>query len=218
MNAIIKSLSSSATDMIRADHTRVLALFHRYDLRANARMKQGLVNSICLALEIHAQIEEEIFYPAMRGMDASVVEKSIPEHDEMRRLIATLRSQDPSSAQYDQTFLQLMRNVIHHVADEETTLLPDAERLLAERLPEIGAQMTKRRLQLSAPRAGEMVANTARAMPRNTALVAAGALLAGAFVFRRALTRRHAWGAAGTMPRLYEKNRTGAAAGRAAYR
>jgi hemerythrin superfamily protein len=192
MNAIIKSLSSSATDMIRADHTRVLALFHKYDLRARPQMKQGLVNSICLALEIHAQIEEEIFYPAIRGMDASVVDKSIPEHDEMRRLVTTLRSQDPSSAQYDQTFMQLMRNVMHHVADEETTLLPDAERLLAERLPQLGAQMTQRRLQLSAPRAGEMVMNSARAMPKNTALVAAGALLAGAFMFRHALARRRA--------------------------
>lgn len=190
MNAIIRTLSASATDMIRADHTRVVAMFHKYDLRARPQAKQALINRLCVALEIHAQIEEEIIYPAIRGVDASVVEKNIPEHDEMRRLISALRGMDPSSAHYDQTFLQLMRNVMHHVADEETALLPDAERLLAERLGELGAQMTRRRLQLSAPRAGEMVVNTARAMPKNTALMAAGALLAGAYMFRHALRRR----------------------------
>jgi hemerythrin superfamily protein len=190
MNAIIRTLSPSATDMIRADHTRVLAMFHRYDVRARPPVKQALVSSICLALEVHARIEEEIFYPAIRGVDASVVEKNIPEHDEMRRLMSALRGLDPSSPHYDRSFLELMRTVMHHVADEETILLPDAERLLAERLGELGAQMTRRRLQLAAPHAGEMAINRVRAMPRNTALVAAGALIAGAYMVRHAFRRR----------------------------
>lgn len=190
MNAIVRTLSPNATDMIRADHTRVLALFHKYDLRAQPKAKLGLASSICLALEIHAQIEEEIFYPAIRGVDASVVDKNIPEHDEIRAMISTLRGLDPATPHFDQTFLQLMRKVMHHVADEETTLLPDAERLLAERLASLGAEMTRRRFQLSAPRAGEIAVNTARAMPKNTALVAAGAVLAGVYMFRHAFRRR----------------------------
>ena len=186
MNAIIKKLSPSATDMIRMDHTRVLALFHRYDIESAPGTKAGLVKAICLSLEIHARIEEEIFYSAMRSIDPGMVEKSVPEHDEMRRLMNTLRDMDPSSPQFDTTFMDLMRNVIHHVADEETRMLPDAERMLGERLGELGAEMSKRRLQLGGPRAGELAINAVRGMPGYAAAAVAGvAVLAGAWAMSR---------------------------------
>ena len=171
--------------MIRRDHTQVLATFHRYSLDAGPRARRGLAQTICLALEIHAGIEEEIFYPALREAGSALVEKSFPEHEEVRRLIAQLRAMDPADEQYDATFMELMRAVIHHVADEETVLLPHAETLLADRLRELGGRMMRRRLQLSAPRTGEMAANLARAVPPKGMLLGAGALLAGAFAFRR---------------------------------
>jgi hypothetical protein len=188
MNSLLHKIAPSATDMLRADHTRVLAAFHRYDVDGGPALKQAIVNTICLALEVHAQIEEEIFYPAMRGVDPGVIDKSLPEHDEMHRRIASLRAMDPSSPQYDDNVMELMRNVMHHVADEETTLLPDAEKRMASRLGELGAVMTKRRLQLKAPRAGEMALNTARAMPKTMVLLGAGAVAAAAgltLFFRR---------------------------------
>jgi hypothetical protein len=170
--------------MIRADHTRVMAAFHRYKLDAAPAMRQALAGSICLALEVHAQVEEEIFYPAMREADASILEKLEPEHEEMRRLMTMLRSLEPADAQYDQTLMELMRQVIHHVADEETILLPSAESLLGPRLGELGARMTRRRLELTAPRAGELVRHKARAMPSATMLAAAGAVVAGLYLLR----------------------------------
>ena len=185
MHAIAKRLSPSATTLLRTDHTKVLATFHKYELGARPQVKQALVNTICLSLEIHAQLEEEIFYPAIRTANPGMVDKSIPEHDEMRRLIATLRGMDAGGGDYDQRFMDLMRTVVHHVADEETTLFPQAERVLAERLGELGAQMTRRRLQLMMPHAAEMARNSARAMPKNSMLLGAGALLAGLFVLRR---------------------------------
>lgn len=188
MNPLMKRLSPRATDMIRADHTRVLAAFHQYDARSRAGTRQALVESICLALEIHARIEEEIFYPAMRAAGAAVVEELIPGQNEMRGDITALRAMDPRSAEYDSAFMELMRDVMHHVADEETILLPEAESVLGAQLGELGARMSRRRLQLSAPHAGAMARNKARAMPGKM-LVMAGALLAGAYVFRRAFTR-----------------------------
>jgi hemerythrin superfamily protein len=191
----IKSLASSfapsVTNIIRMDHTHVLTTFHQYQIDSSPQTKQALVSNACLSLEIHAQLEEEIFYPAMRSFaaDSPVVSKSIPEHNEMRRLIAELRDMEPTDPNYDQTFMELMRDVMHHVADEETTLLPDAERLLGERLGELGAQMTKRRLELSAPRAGEIAMNTVRGMPTSTMVMAAGAILAGTYLARRAFGR-----------------------------
>jgi hemerythrin superfamily protein len=188
------TFSPTITNMIRMDHTHVMTTFHQYEMDSSPQTKQALVNTACLALEIHAQLEEEIFYPEMQqfSADASTVKKSVPEHDEMRRLIGELRSMDPTDRDYDSTFMELMRDVMHHVADEETTLLPDAERLLGEdRLSELGAQMTKRRMQLSAPRAGEIAFNTLRGMPTSTMLMAAGALLAGTYIARRAFTRHY---------------------------
>jgi hypothetical protein len=186
MLALLNRMAPSATDMIRADHTRVLALFHRYDIDAPARRKAGLVESISLALEVHAQVEEEIFYPALRGAGSTLVDKSVGEHDEMRRLIATLRETDPGIAEYDATFMDLMRDVMHHVADEETAMLPHAESLLRGRLGALGARMAARRVPLKALRAPATATSAAKAAaPVNMALLAAGALAAGMLLLRK---------------------------------
>lgn len=191
MNAITSKLSPSITNMIRMDHTHVLATFHQYETHASPRAKQALVNTACLALEIHAKLEEEIFYPALRAVigEDAVLDKSVPEHDAIRQAIERLRAMEPGDVGYDETFLQMMRDVMHHVADEETSLLPQAEQGLQDRLHELGAQMTRRRLQLIAPHAGEMAMNTVRTMPTSSMLVAAGALVAGTYLVKRTMGR-----------------------------
>ncbi len=192
MNFSMDKLSPTITNMIRMDHTHVMLTFHQYEIDASPKKKQALVTTACLALEIHAQLEEEIFYPAMRALnrDDEVMEKSVPEHDEMRRLITGLRAMQPTDAAYDQTFMGLMRDVLHHVADEETVLLPEAERRLAGQLDELGARMTKRQLQLAAPHTGEIAFNTMRSFPTGSMVVAAGALLAGTYLVKRSSFRR----------------------------
>jgi hemerythrin superfamily protein len=192
-DTVLGKLSPPITKMIRLDHSNVMATSHKYTIDASASKKKAVVDSVCLALEIHAQLEEEIFYPALRAVDSGneVLNKAQPEHAEMRRLIEKLRGMQPADAGYDETFAELMRGVIHHVADEETVLLPAAERLLKDRLCELGAQMARRRLQLTAPHAGEIAMNSARTMPAGTMLVAGG-LLAGAYLLgRQAMSRRH---------------------------
>lgn len=189
MNPLLARLSPNAADMIRADHARVLTTFHRYKAHAAPATKQALAGAMCLALEVHAQVEEEFFYPAMGSVDTPMVGKLIPEHDKMRNLIAALRGMEAGSPQHDSTVMELMREVLHHVAEEETVLLPQAERVLGERLGELGARMMKRRLELMAPHAGEIARHKARAMPKANLLVAGGALLAAAFLYRG--YRRH---------------------------
>jgi hemerythrin superfamily protein len=191
MNTVLSKLSPSITKMIRMDHTHVLATFHKFEVDTPAARKQAIVNTACLALEIHAQLEEEIFYPALQAVagDNQVLHKARPEHDEMKRLIAQLRSLTPEDEAFDLRFHELMRDVLHHVADEETVLLPAAELLLKDRLCELGAQMTKRRLELAGPRAAEIASNSARAMPAATMLMAGG-LLAGGYLLKRAFEQR----------------------------
>lgn len=190
---VLSKLSPSITKMIRTDHSHVMLTSHKYSADASPEKKRAIVNAVCLALDIHAQLEEEIFYPALREVDAGneALAKAKPEHDEVRRLIEELRATAPDDASCDSRFMALMRQVAHHVADEEAVLLPAAERLLAGRLSELGAQMTRRRLQLAAPHAAEMAKNTARTMPTGTMLVAGG-LLAGAYLLGRQIEhRRH---------------------------
>jgi hemerythrin superfamily protein len=190
MNALINHVTPSITTMIRMDHSHVLALFHRYRPDSSASRKRALVTNACLALEVHAQLEEEIFYPELRSMmnEDPIFQKSEPEHAEMRRLVGELRERAADGAvgdlAYDDKFLELMRIVIHHVADEETTLLPMAERLLGiEKLGQLGAQMTRRRVELIKPHAGQFVVTAARSFPvgaaAGAALLAAGAIAIG---------------------------------------
>lgn len=184
-----------ATTMIRMDHSHVLALFHRYKADTSAGKKQALISNACLALEVHAQLEEEIFYPALRAVidGDAVLEKSEPEHDEMRRLVAELRERisrgGPTDGMtLDDRFLDLMRIVLHHVADEETRLLPAAERILGDKLGELGAQMTKRRLELLKPHIGELATSSARSFPSVATagvLLTAGAVALGAMLYSR---------------------------------
>ncbi|PRX89436.1 hemerythrin HHE cation binding domain-containing protein [Paraburkholderia sp. BL25I1N1] len=170
-------MSPTITSMIRLDHMHALAAFHRYHPDGLGWRKRAIVSSTCAALEIHAQLEEEIFYPAIARVlpDDDTLRKSQPEHDKMRKMIRKLREMKPDDSAYDSSFFQLMREVIHHVADEEAVLLPAAERALKSELRTLGASMTRRRMQLLAQRPGEIAINTAGTFPLAT--LGMGALL-----------------------------------------
>ena len=195
MQPLISRLVPGATGMIRADHSNVLLAFHKFRGRQSPDMHRALVDGICRALDMHAQLEEEIFYPACRvaGIDNPVLERSLGDHVEMHRLIGELRHGDAASAAFELGFMSLMRAVMHHMADEETVLLPDAERVLgSDRLAELGLQMTRRRLELSRPQAGAIVRDTVRTARPASLMVAAGALMAGGYVVKRLLDQRAA--------------------------
>jgi iron-sulfur cluster repair protein YtfE (RIC family) len=192
----ISKLSSTITDMIRFDHSHVMLTFHQYTTDKPASVRKALADTICTALEIHATLEEEIFYPALRqaGGGGSVIQRSVPEHDAMRTLLAELRgAQD--NAHRNELVAALMREVLHHMADEETVLLPDAERLFShERLAELGAAMTKRRMQLLAPQAGKVAVDTAVGFSRSTSAIVAGLLgvAIAARYWQKSRSARHA--------------------------
>jgi hypothetical protein len=176
-----RAVMPGITSMIRMDHTHVLALFRRFKPHTSLARKRALVTNACLALEVHAQLEEEIFYPALRAAVGSsdVLDKSVPEHDEMRKSITTLRGLSPTDPSYEATFYTLIREVLHHVADEETVLLPLAERVLRDELGELGMQMTRRRVQLLKPHASEVAVTTAQSFPVLVGVAAVSVMLLG---------------------------------------
>lgn len=196
MNAAVNRFSPTITAMIRMDHTHVLALFHRYKADTAESRKRALVTNACIALDTHATLEEEIFYPAMRTVltGDEVLEKSESEHQQMRQIITDLRQRASGDGPFgdqsdDDKFMDLMRIVMHHVADEETRLLPAAERLLGDQLTRLGAEMTRRRVELLKPHAGELATSTVRSFPAGAAagaaLLTAGAVAIGAMLFSR---------------------------------
>lgn len=190
MKSITSAFTPNATNMIRLDHTHTMATFQQYRISSKPQVKRGLANTVCLSLEVHSQLEEEIFYPALREVsDSEGITKALPEHAEMKRLIAVLRDMEPDDARYDDTFMALMRDVIHHMAEEETLILPEAERLLQDQLGELGAKMMKRKLELVAPRSADIAINMARAMPASSIALLAGATAAGVLLGRGLMRR-----------------------------
>jgi hypothetical protein len=122
-----------------------------------------------------------------------VIQKSVPEHDEMRDLIRELRLTDPSEVRHEELMLDLMKKVIHHVADEETKLLPEAENMLdIGRLRELGAEMTRRRMALMAPQTGKIAVNTAIGFSGSAAMIAmaAGGILAAGLLLKKPSAKR----------------------------
>lgn len=193
MNPIVSKLSPTATRMIRMDHGHVLSQFHKLEPDTSDSVRGAVLRSICAALEIHAQLEEELFYPALRsaGIELPALDKSEPEHDEMRRLIERVRSTQTEGGVGNDAINELMNAVMHHVAEEETKVLPAAEKSMGKvRLAELGAQMTARRIELAKPRAGELAINLAKAAPAKTALATVGVLFAGTMLVNRMRRRR----------------------------
>jgi hypothetical protein len=186
-----KWASPEITTMIRLDHAHVLAAFRRYRSYLSPARKRALVANACLGLELHAQLEEEIFYPALfaKGSPAEDLDRGFEEHDQMRSLIQRLRQMSPQDPHYDGVFCELIRAALHHIADEETTLLPLAEVRLKDRLRELGWEMAVRRLELLKPRMGEAATTTVIAFPVLTGAAAAGLCMA-AWLLIRGATRR----------------------------
>ena len=153
-------MAQSATDMIREDHRKVEQLYRRYQGNEGpAADKRALAEQICHELEVHASIEEGIFYPAVRaklGPDsAGLVEAALREHGELKKLIGQIRDGGDDSTQ-ERGMQALMQSVTHHVHQEEHQMLPQAEQGLGKELERVGAQMQQRKQEtVPSPAAAE---------------------------------------------------------------
>jgi hypothetical protein len=122
-----------ACDLLDADHKAVKKLFSEYEelteARGNTReKKQRLAERICRELLVHTQIEEEIFYPAIRKVigEELLMDEAEVEHASARDLIAQIQGMEPGDAIYDAKVLVLGEYVDHHVKEERTEMFPKA--------------------------------------------------------------------------------------------
>ena len=144
-----------ALQLLRDDHKRVKDLFSQFEAAEDARVKGDIVERTLTELDIHAEIEEKIFYPAVRGeadADEAQMDEAEEEHHVVKLLIAELRRMKPGAERFDAKFTVLAENVKHHIDEEESEMLPKAAELGMARMNELGAEMELRRTKLQSTR------------------------------------------------------------------
>ena len=140
-----------AIAMLKADHQRVRDLFSQYEATNNQATKRTLAAQVFMELETHAQLEENIFYPTVNeGIDEGpdLVKDSVQEHETMHQLIQELQGMEQNTNAFDAKFHELIQNVEHHVAEEESEMFPLAEQELAEDLDEMSEEMQELKADL----------------------------------------------------------------------
>jgi len=147
--------AQDAVSLLSADHAEVKQMFETYrqlvDENADDEQRGELARKICSMLTVHAEIEEEIFYPAMRDNfdDELTVDEAEVEHASAKELIEQLEGMDPGDALYDAKVIVLGEYVDHHVQEEENELFPQAEKAGID-LDELGAELASRKRELMA--------------------------------------------------------------------
>ena len=142
-----------AVAILRADHKAVGALFAEYKTLRSATKKKALVTKICTELSVHAQVEEELFYPAAQKAlrDHAVIPEAIVEQATMKNLISQIEGQEPDGDMFDAKVTVLAEYVTHHVKEEHSEMFPKAKATKLD-LHALGAQMAKRKAELLAAR------------------------------------------------------------------
>lgn len=153
----VKKINSAktldATALLRADHKLVSDLFAEYEKTRSVSKKKQIVEKICTELSVHAQVEEEIFYPAFKITlkDKVLVPEAAVEHATMKDLIAQVEGLEPDGEMYDAKIKVLSEYVKHHVKEEQNEMFPKAKSSKLD-LVELGAQISSRKLEILAER------------------------------------------------------------------
>ena len=173
MTKLNEEMEINAVAMLRKDHQKVAQLFEEFE-RSTQADRRAIATQIFNELEVHATLEEEIFYPAVRdGVDLGslmeeeeideddmgdeespeeddesedIIAVSVEEHQEVRDLIKQLRDMDPGSSEFEELLAELREAVQDHVAEEEDLILPAAQMKLD--VESLGTQMEQRRIAL----------------------------------------------------------------------
>jgi hemerythrin superfamily protein len=136
--------------MIRQDHKKVEGLFKKFEQTKGSQAKRRLAENAMAELEVHAALEEEIFYPAVKNEvddGSSMVQEAIEEHQTVKQLISELKRMEEADEEFESQFSQLMENVQHHVEEEESEMLPKVEESELD-LNSLGQQMAQRKQEM----------------------------------------------------------------------
>ena len=109
-----------AIALLKADHRKVEGLFEKFEKARSAATKKALAKEICTELSVHTMIEEEIFYPACKGVvEDDQMDEAYVEHDGAKVMIAEILGSKPGADFYDAKMKVLSEEIKHHVKEEE---------------------------------------------------------------------------------------------------
>ncbi len=149
-----------AVALLKDDHDRVQDLFDRFEQAKGRAAKTRIVRQALTELKVHAAVEEELFYPAVRkAVGKDVMNEADEEHHVAKLLIAELDRMDGSESHFDAKFRVLAESVRHHIREEENEMLPKARGAKLD-FDALAAKMTRRKERLLAggvPPVGEEV-------------------------------------------------------------
>ncbi|QDZ06886.1 hemerythrin domain-containing protein [Sphingomonas panacisoli] len=118
-----ETTKQDAIALLKADHRSVEALFEKFEGAKGNGAKEKIARQICLELTVHAQIEEEIFYPACEGsVEEDDLKEAYVEHDGAKVLIAEIEAGNPDDDYYDAKVKVLSEEIEHHVKEEEARM------------------------------------------------------------------------------------------------
>jgi hemerythrin superfamily protein len=128
-----KVIEVNAVDMLESQHREVEDLFAKLEKADRGDRKQKLFTQIADKLAVHASIEEEAFYPAVRAKRTEdILLESLEEHLGIKRVLADLIDLDASDETFDAKTKVLQEQVEHHVGEEEDDLFPKVKKIFDE--------------------------------------------------------------------------------------
>jgi len=148
--------TDDAIALLEGDHREVEEYFDLYEKSDDDDEKADLAEKICLALTVHAQIEEEIFYPAARKAtgDKDLLDEAAVEHACAKDLIAQIEGMEAGDELYDAKVKVLGEQIRHHVKEEEEELFPEVKKAKMD-VTGITQQLAARKKALMAELGGE---------------------------------------------------------------
>jgi|SRR5436190_4642574 len=147
-----KKSATNAIAMLKEDHRKVKELFDKFEETNGSSSKQKIVAEAIMELKIHATLEEEFFYPALRQQaedEEGVMDEADEEHHVAKILIAELEQMAGDEDHWEAKFKVLAENVRHHIKEEEGEIFPLARETdidfvaLAEQMAALKAELTE---------------------------------------------------------------------------
>jgi Hemerythrin HHE cation binding domain len=143
--------AEDAATLLMEDHRKVRRIFDEFKKlkSGDVEKKEDLVRTACTELRIHAMLEEEIFYPAVREKldETGLIDEAEVEHAVVKQLIGELEEMTPEEELYDAKFTVLGEYVNHHVAEEEKEIIPQAKKAKVD-MQALGKKIQQRRQEL----------------------------------------------------------------------
>jgi hemerythrin-like domain-containing protein len=134
-----------AVSMLREDHRKVKELFQQFEEATDTATKREIAQQAIKELKVHAALEEEIFYPAVRREidEEEKIDEALEEHHVAKLLIAELSKMKPADEHFDAKFKVLAESVKHHIQEEEGEMIPEVESEIDEQ--GLGQKMAQRK-------------------------------------------------------------------------